>query len=273
MQYLTIDGIHEALLGLLAEFDRICRENGLRYSLAYGTLLGAVRHNGFIPWDDDADVIMPRPDYEKFYEIVHRAGALREHFLVSEDRGKKAFYPFMKLLDDRFRIKSTSHLEVPFLFLDIFPADGVPDCTPKQRKKLYHRELFCNFIVSMNLWYVFADRWWGYVFRPFLFWFYLIWICYGKRRAIAKLKRILLEFPYESCAMCDCRAWGQTLDDIPRAYYDDLIDFEFAGHKFLGFAAYDGYLKVRYGDYMTPPPPSKRQTHHLKVYRSEEEET
>ena len=68
-------------------------------------------------------------------------------------------------------------------------------------------------------------------------------------------------------------AWGQTLDDIPRAYYDDLIDFEFAGHKFLGFAAYDGYLKVRYGDYMTPPPPSKRQTHHLKVYRSEEEET
>ncbi len=260
-----MDEVHGVLLGLLTEFDRVCRENGLRYSLAYGTLLGAVRHKGFIPWDDDVDVIMPRPDYEKLYELG-KQGVFGEKYALSEDRGKKALYPFMKLLDLGCRIRSTSHIEVPYLYLDIFPADGVPACTPKERKKLYHKELFCNFVVSMNLWYIFADRWWGYVLRPFFFWFYLIWMCYGRARAIGRLRKLLLKYPFEECEMSDNRSWGQTLDDVPKSYYDDLIELDFEGHKFFGFAEYDKFLTIRYGDYMTPPPPRKRQTHHLKAY-------
>ncbi len=268
--YLTIDELHTALLGILAEFDRVCRENGLRYTLAYGTLLGAVRHKGFIPWDDDADVAMPRPDYEKLYALIKEGNvAFREHFLFSEDRGKKAPYPFLKLMDDRYRIKSTSHREVPYLFLDVFPVDGVPDVSPKQRKKLYHKELFCNFVISMCKWYVFADKWWGYVLRPFMFWFYLIWIAYGQDRAIRRLRKLLLKYPYGEYTMCDNRAWGQTMDDIPKTFYDDLIELDFEGHKFFGFAEYDKFLTIRYGDYMTPPPSRKRETHHLKVYRDE----
>ncbi len=270
MKYLTIDEIHGALLGMLTEFDRVCRAHGLRYSLAYGTLLGAARHKGFIPWDDDVDVMMPRPDYEKLYALMKSGEAgLSPHFWISDDREKGALYPFMKLVDDRFTVKSSSHIEIKNLYLDIFPADGVPDVSPKERKKMFRKELFCNFVISMNLWYVFADKWWGYVIRPFFFWFYLIWMCYGKKRAIRRIRGLLLKFPFEECEMCDNRAWGQTMDDIPKSYYDDLIEMEFEGHKFFGFAEYDKFLTIRYGDYMTPPPPKKRQTHHLKVYRNE----
>lgn len=268
MTYLTLPEIHEALLAILVEFDRVCRENGLRYSLAYGTLLGAVRHKGFIPWDDDVDVVMPRPDYEKLYALG-KEGAFREPFFLTEDRGKKAFYPFMKLLDGRYRIKSSSHIEVPNLYLDIFPVDGVPECNKKQRKKLYNKELFYGFVVTMNLWYVFSDRWWGYILRPFFFWFYPIWMCYGRARAVRKLRTLLLKYPFEECDMCDCRAWGRTMDDIPRSYYENLTEVEFEGHKFYAFAEYDRYLSVRYGNYMELPPVNKRQTHHIKTYRVE----
>ena len=63
MKRLTLEELHDALLEILVEIDKVCREHGLRYTLAAGTLLGAIRHKGFIPWDDDADIYMPRPDY------------------------------------------------------------------------------------------------------------------------------------------------------------------------------------------------------------------
>lgn len=66
MRQLTDKEIHDCLLNILKDVDEFCRQNGLRYSLAYGTLIGAVRHHGFIPWDDDIDIQMPRPDFERF---------------------------------------------------------------------------------------------------------------------------------------------------------------------------------------------------------------
>ncbi len=267
MKRLTLKEVQTALLGLLTEFDRVCREHGLRYSLAYGTLLGAVRHGGFIPWDDDADVLMPRPDYEKFHALAEEGKIVfPSDFALTRDRGKRVDYPFLKLMDKRYRIKSASHVEVPYLFLDIFPVDGVPDLPPKERKKLYHRERFWNFINAMCRWYVFADKWWGYVLRVPLFWFYLPWICYGKTRASRRLKKILELYPYEECELCDCRAWGQRCDDIPRALYDDLREYDFEGHKFFGYADYDTALSVCYHDYMTIPDEKHRGTHHLRVY-------
>ena len=119
MKRLHLEEIHQALIGLLDEFDRICREYNLNYSLSYGTLLGAVRHKGFIPWDDDADVNMPRPDYEKFLELA-KNGALGEHFCISKDRGKGTYYSFTKLMDKRYPIHCPNHIEVKYLFLDIF---------------------------------------------------------------------------------------------------------------------------------------------------------
>ena len=97
MQELTLREIQLAELEILIEFDRICKLHNLKYSLAAGTLLGAIRHKGFIPWDDDIDVCMPRPDYEKFIELF-RSSVNTAKFDMSSDRGAQAPYPFVKML-------------------------------------------------------------------------------------------------------------------------------------------------------------------------------
>ena len=269
MTYLTLDEIHSALFEILSEFDRVCRENELRYSLAYGTLLGAVRHKGFIPWDDDVDVVMPRPDYEKLYNLISSGEVkLSKHFLVSEDRGKKAVYPFMKMMDDRYSIKCKTHIEVPYLFIDIFPLDGMPNFTKKQLKRLHRKELSYNAVATLSKWYI-PNHWWGHILRIVGFWAYLPVMCYGQARAIAKLRKLLLKYPYEACANVDCRAWGLTVDTVPRSFFDEFVDMDFEGGKFSVIAAYDEQLTVRYGDYMTPPPENKRQSEHcFKIYRN-----
>ena len=269
MNYLTLDQTHAALLDILIEFDRICRENHLKYSLAYGSLLGAIRHKGFIPWDDDVDVVMPRPDYEKFYELIHSGKVtLNPHFFLSEDRGKKAVYPFLKMMDDRYSLKCTSRIEVPYLYVDIFPLDGMPPLSKRKLKRLHRRELYYNGIVSICKWYV-PDRWWGHLLRIFGFWFYLLGMCYGQARAITRFRKLLLKYPYEEHENVDCRAWGWTVDTVPRAFFDSFEEAEFEGKKFCVISAWHEQLTVRYGDYMTPPPPKKRcSDHSFKVYRN-----
>lgn len=269
MNYLTMEEIHAVLLEILVEFDRICKENSLRYSLAYGTLLGAIRHKGFIPWDDDVDVVMPRPDYEKFYELIHSGKvSLGKHFVLSEDRGKKAVYPFLKLMDNRYSIKCNTHIEVPHPFIDIFPLDGMPDLPEKELKKLTRKQLSYCAVSTLCKWYI-PNHWWGHLLRIFGFWAYLLVQCYGQARAFAKLRVLLLKYPYEECEKTDCRAWGLTVDTVPRAYYESFTEVEFAGKKFSAISAWDEMLTVRYGDYMTPPPENKRYSDHsFKIYRN-----
>ena len=131
--------MQDSLLDLLTEFDKICKEHGLRYSLTAGTLLGAVRHKGFIPWDDDVDVCMPRPDYEKFLKIIQEENVLPEYLTYSKDRGKGTYYCFTKILDKRYPLRTPNHIEVKYLYLDIFPVDGAAD-TKEERKTQFKKE-------------------------------------------------------------------------------------------------------------------------------------
>ncbi len=270
LTYLTLKETQNVLLDMLTEMDRVCRENGLHYSLAYGTLLGAIRHKGFIPWDDDVDIVMPRPDYEKLYELVKEGRIVfRKHYSLSEDRGKKGVYPFVKLLDDRYSVKSTTHIEVPNVYLDIFPLDGMPQLPPKEQKKLHRKEVFYKAIVSLDKWYIPNNAWYSHVLRIIGFWFYLLVKCYGRTRALKNLRALLLKYPVPENEFVDDRSWGTAYRPRPRAYYENLIDVQFEGRTFYAISAYDEHLKSCYGDYMTPPPENKRfSAHCMKIYRN-----
>lgn len=97
---LTINEIKNAELSILIAFDEFCKKHNLSYFLSSGTLLGAIRHKGFIPWDDDIDVSMPRPDYEKFYELT-KFNPIQKNFVTSIYRKclNKTYFPFMKIVD------------------------------------------------------------------------------------------------------------------------------------------------------------------------------
>lgn len=266
MERLTLEETHSALLGILTEFDRVCREHDLKYSLAYGTLLGAVRHKGFIPWDDDVDVVMPRPEYERFYSLIKDGTIVfGEHFVLAEDRGKKAEYPFLKLMDDRYLLKSRTHLEVKHPYVDVFPVDGYSE---EKGKKLHRKFMVLDFCVDMTRWYI-LDKWWLYVLRVLCFWWYIPFFIWGRRHIIAKINRIAQKYPFEEHERVDCTSWGATSDPVPRSYYDSYCELEFEGKKFYAVSAWDEWLTNRYGDYMVPPPQKKQKlTHCTKIYKN-----
>ena len=263
---LTLDETHAALSELLFEFDRICRKHGLRYSLDGGTMLGAIRHKGFIPWDDDVDVCMPRPDYEKFIGIVNGGGETEEHFVLSADRGKHGSYPFVKLMDKRYVVKCSNHIEVPYLFLDVFPLDGMPD-GEKAIEKEYKKDFRTAAFLLIAKWYTVENKW-GFLLYIFGFWLYLIAACIGQAHFVKKLNRMALKYPYETSGIVGVRSWGRPKNCMPRESFDHTVEVDFEGRMLLTIADYDRYLTQKYGNYMRLPPEKHRKTQHcMKIYR------
>ena len=135
MEMMTSNELKNSLVELLCDFDLFARKNNLRYSLAYGTLLGSIRHQGFIPWDDDIDLWMPRPDFERMLSIPY-VGEV-DVCLKSHLNGRFLF-PYAKLT------RADVEIDDPFwnscgkqnLFIDIFPLDGLPD-DPSSVEHLY----------------------------------------------------------------------------------------------------------------------------------------
>ena len=132
-------------LDILVFFDAFCRQHNLRYSLAYGSLLGAVRHKGFIPWDDDIDVIMPREDYELLIRLFD--DKTNRFFLQSHYSEAHYYYPFAKIRKNGtvFREKFLEDKQINHgFYIDVFPADKVRD---KKRKKDYFYIRYQNTIL------------------------------------------------------------------------------------------------------------------------------
>ena len=267
MKKLSLRETQLALLGLLNEFDRICKEHNLRYSISYGTLIGAVRHKGFVPWDDDVDVCMPRPDYEKFVKLVREEGVLGDRFQLTEDRGSKTYYHFLKLLDLRYKLRTYNHIEARFLYLDIFPVDGMPS-DEKENLKVHKQGRRWRNLAGICQWYT-MDRWWG-VFAYILgWWFYIgVNIFYGRKRAVRNLNNLALKYPFEECEMCGVNS--STRDwKIPREIFENYCEVEFEGRMYSAVSDWDAFLRPVYGDYMQLPSPEKRYSrHYMSIYDS-----
>ena len=267
---MTLDEQKKVMLNILSEFAKFCDEHGLMYYLDAGTLIGAVRHKGFIPWDDDIDVNMPHKDYLKFVELTKkRNGYLSEHLMV--EYPEDTIYTFLKIADNR-----TLMIEYPDVnpmkvgvYIDVFEKFGV-----KNKSKL--SQLVCTISSSLQLihWFtafsIFAwkrpgnnciKRFIAYLFKAFANekvslrlqnWF----VCqYAKR------------YPLEKCKYVTTLKNGEFNKMAPRACFEgyQLLDFE--GLKFKAPIDYDTYLRCLYkGDYMQLPPENKRIIHNTKVY-------
>ena len=128
MKRISFEEAKRVELDILLHVAKFCDEHGLRYFLAYGTLIGAVRHKGFIPWDDDIDIQMPREDYEKLLELYPKENTDEKYFLLAPEM-KGAHHPYAKIIDTRtvkkeLGAKKNNPLGVD---IDVFPLDGQPD--------------------------------------------------------------------------------------------------------------------------------------------------
>ena len=269
MKRLTLKETQSALLEMLVEFDRICREHNLRYTLSSGTLIGAVRHKGFIPWDDDVDVYMTRPEYEKFIKLLQEEDVLPAHLTYSKDRGKGAYYCFIKLLDTRYPLRSSNHQEVKYLFLDIFPIDGTAD-TAEERKKQYKKEQTWVILAGISQWYT-MDRWWGFIAYIIGFWLYIgVNIFVPRSLCIRKMNEYATKYEYGKTKMVVYHNYGWLRGAVPTEVYENYTELEFEGKKFMAVADYDLLLRNTYGDYMQLPPVKKRRSrHYIRIYRKD----
>ena len=249
--------VQQVELELLIEFDRICRKHAINYSLDGGTLIGAVRHKGFIPWDDDADVVMTRPEYEKFLAVVEREldhGRFYFHE-IGRTPGYRWGYAKLRRRDSAFVRLGQEHM--PYeqgIFLDIFVADQVPDN--------YLLRCLCNFhcYVIRKILYSKVGKYASSAFKRPIYWllnlipekaikrYYRFYVRFRNRKPTQTVKCIT--FPTSN------RYYGYK-----RKWFEDTMDMAFEGAVLRGSRHYDEYLRFRFGDYMKLPPVEKRKTH------------
>ncbi len=254
-------------LDMLKELDRVCRKNGIRYSIFAGTLLGAVRHKGYIPWDDDADIAMLREDFEQFKKVTDQLDPDICYFQDHEtDPEYRWGYAKLRRTGTEFIRVGQEHLKCKTgVFIDIFPMDDIPRSTLGQ---------------IWNDFYVFCLR-------------KVLWSEVGKydrkgNMYTRQIYRILSKIPTDEVfaivrKMAD-RSKNKKPNRVrvllfpslgklyrknpiklrfgmPKEWFLDVTDYEFEGVRLSGTRDYDAILKYIYGDYMTPPPEEERIPH------------
>lgn len=268
---LTLRELQLAELNILTAFDSFCRQHGLKYSLVGGTLLGAIRHKGFIPWDDDVDVGMPRPDYEKFFSMLKENNFVlptQDSLVLIPDRGEDAKLPYLKLTDTNIYINSKGGQVTKNIWIDIFPADGFP-ADDKQAWKLFKKLRGYRRIMFYSINNGSTKRSWRKVAAKF----YRVYAkCYGIKRALKNMQKAVANYSYDTSEYIGCLVWGMygVGERLNRDSYSNLIDVEFESHQFCAIKNYDEYLTGIYGDYMTPPPENKRGSHYIIAYKKSE---
>lgn len=256
----------DGILGIYKAFAKVCEDNQLRFYLAYGSALGAVRHHGFIPWDDDLDVMMPRPDFDKFCEIAGR-NLPRRYKLVTPYNTREFIYGFAKIQDsdetEYRRVKSESGLPLgQGIFLDIFPLDGVPSGKLQQLVwKLWFLSFWLKYRYELRVDYGTCKSKWarrlGFFLMPFFPSVKSEWMYYHER--IKRLSR--LQFSQSSlCGInVDLINRSRLYQAFPCAWLGDPVYVDFEGLQVPIPQDADSYLRFNYGDYLKLPPLEKRR--------------
>ena len=248
------------ILKFVADF---CEKKGLRYFLSDGTMLGAVRHKGFIPWDDDIDIKMPRPDYNRMMRIFNEECGSERYRLINP-RDKDAHHYFVKIIDTKtVKIEVEHDYSTGFLGadIDIFPMDGSPESEDEFLK--WGKE-----IRSYNKAYSYTKRSLCLAFRATIgdyvkgrvhpSW---CWLFRSAPDIADKVAALAEKYPFdESKYVCFVGAWD--LYRIPYECYKDYIMMKFEDSEFRIPAGYDQALTAQYGDYMKLPPVEERATLH-----------
>lgn len=260
---------------ILKEFKSICEKAGCNYFLYYGTLLGAVRHSGFIPWDDDVDVAMARDDYEKLLAYCKsHSEEMKPLELLHYSTNPDYIYPIARLNDTRYK---TVYKDVDDyglgLFVDIYPFDGCGNSDEEAER--IGRDFFDleHLIALAGTNHFEKSLKGGFINSVKKLAGYLLSHTVGANRLCKRIDNKAKHYPFES-KFIGCIAWRAT-DALcyPRKSWSEREKLFFEGELFDAPTAYDEVLKIGYGDYMKLPPENERIAHHYyDVYLKRETE-
>lgn len=267
MKELTLKEIRQIEFELLLNFRAFCEENDISYFLSHGTLLGAVKYKGFIPWDDDIDIFVPRKDYDRLIDIysdTHR------YKLFSVERVPKFGFPFAKLCDmttikQEFDVDNGVELG---LDIDIFPLDVWPQ--QKETAICYANKInkYVNKIHCAKLPLKKGKSPLRSIAKFAILLFYKM---LGVRHYVDKINKMAKEnVGLKKINYMGCITWPiySEKEVVPVKVFSDKTELEFEGEKFSAPIGYDAYLRSLYGDYEKDPPVDEQKTHHkFKAYK------
>ena len=260
MREITFEESKSIMLKTLESIDRCCRENNINYSLCWGTMIGAIRHHGFIPWDDDIDLMMSREEYNRFLKVYNDP----QYAVYAPKETKNHLNIITKIYDKKtcvyLRNRSKSYFGV---WVSIFPYDNAPDENLRQwemKRDFWMKICYLRIqnLIGQSLIRQVVKR----IIRILLFPFSSFWI-------YNRIENCLTEFNGQQTKRV-CIWYGtpyMKFRYFPKELLDECIDVDFEGLKSKIIKGYDEFLKITYGDYMKFPPESERvPKHHYKAY-------
>lgn len=260
---MTIEEIRASLIKTMNYIDQVCRKNNIKYSLAYGTLIGTIRHKGFIPWDDDIDIILPRVDYNRLVKLL-KDDNNPAYKVINTDN---AYFPWTKIIDtstyiiepDDYGIKDYG------LFIDIFPIDDVPDPETKEWKSMKKKlNLLKRLMLGRAVSYKHAEKLNGFEKFKFLAAKTVLMVMpinfYGKLWT-----KIATKYNGQNTGY---KAYAYFEGPIKAEYFVGTEDVKFENETYMMTKGYDGYLRSIFGDYMQLPPEEEQKSNHrFKAYK------
>lgn len=251
---MSIEEVKKYILNILIDFDEFCTNYNLDYSLAGGTLLGAVRHKGFIPWDDDIDVYMPRKDYEFLLKKYNKWGKNKGYKIISA--ANNGFYMMIaKIIDTKTIAVEKNRTEKIGVWIDILPVDYVGEINEKDKDILFRcsEEMYflgtTKYLESNN----FIKRLVKKTLRPF-----------KKRKLIRQFNKIIKNNAGDNNACFYSKRRKKVWSTLPKnlGFVSSNVKLEFEGKSFKVMKGWRDYLVIYFGnDYMKLPPENERVSH------------
>ena len=246
----------------LVYFDNFCKEYELTYFLLGGCVIGAIRHGGFIPWDDDVDIIMPRRDYERMLRLW-KVEESSERFLMLKTDGKVfTGNSFATLVDTSATMikENQKDIDVPHgIVTDIFPMDGCPDSKFKRYLQYYHAMMYSLYITE-----VVPENHGGFVRTVGSILLKLVSKREKRTKIWKKHERKMSRYAFKTHKKCTelCAGPHYMLNEYPQSAFAEAEYHDFEGLSMPLPKGYDAYLKMAFGNYMEMPPEEKQVPHH-----------
>lgn len=269
---LSLHEIQQASFQILQKIKQICDQEGLKYVLCWGTLIGAIRHKGFIPWDDDIDIMMPRPDHDKLMKyMAEHKDELKPLEVFNNDTCPNYPYMLTRISDFNYILDVDNENDFGIgVFVDIYVEDGAGNSKEEALKLMRKTHGYCSLIfLATRQRYVFGLTQ-GLIKKLIKVPAFIYSHIMGKKYFENKLMKYVENANYEKSTWVANIIWGTVpeWEVYPKSILEDTIDVEFEGEKFKAPREYDAVLRQVYGDYMQLPPEKDRIAHHFySAYR------